>query len=416
MNYVIIVDAKSQELNLLISQIEERVNISTIIFSSVSDAKKFVETQPYGTVKVLILNISHSLDNYTPISGIGTILITKGVPLQSKNILLSKGLIESVTDYSTPNKRYIISLLERNRVIQSVKVLICDREKLTRNLLIRNLASIGITSVEAKNGKQALEIIHNSPEICMVFIGRHIQIIDEFSLMREIRKKQNKFDLPIIGLVNEEDSEEVEIQFLRHGATDCLQKRFSTPLALEYLQSRVMLSFQQVLARLEITNLAQKDFLTGLNNRRHFFEIGQSVFENYKRGNITLTVAMLDIDNFKRVNDVYGHPAGDMAIVAISNELEKQLRKSDTVARFGGEEFCVLLTGSDPVDSLAVMERIRAAVEEIEIKSDDNSFSFTVSIGMTVQPNKTLDDMIKVSDDLLYRAKNAGKNRVISDL
>ncbi len=126
---------------------------------------------------------------------------------------------------------------------------------------------------------------------------------------------------------------------------------------------------------------------------------------------------MIDIDDFKKVNDSFGHPAGDMAIISLAEQLDHEVRKTDLVARFGGEEFCVILSGIDKEQAVAVMERIRKALEEkVHTSESGEEFSITVSIGITVNEEKTLEDMVKEADRLLYTAKASGKNCVISNV
>ena len=105
-------------------------------------------------------------------------------------------------------------------------------------------------------------------------------------------------------------------------------------------------------------NLANRDYLTGLYNRRYLFEAGHGLFENARRDNLDLAVAVIDIDHFKRINDIYGHDVGDVALIAMAKVLAASFRTTDLVARLGGEEFCVLAV--NPQAALVLMERLRS--------------------------------------------------------
>jgi diguanylate cyclase (GGDEF)-like protein len=158
--------------------------------------------------------------------------------------------------------------------------------------------------------------------------------------------------------------------------------------------------------------MASRDFLTGSYNRRFFFESGKAIFAKAKRKQEKIAAAMLDIDKFKNVNDTYGHDAGDVAIQEIAVILNKNLRASDLVARFGGEEYCILLEDIKLEDLKKLFEKIRAAFESNVITAGKVSFSYTVSIGIFYGLEDTLDEMVKKADEGLYFCKENGRNQV----
>jgi len=157
---------------------------------------------------------------------------------------------------------------------------------------------------------------------------------------------------------------------------------------------------------------ATKDYLSGAYNRRYFFDIGSSLFLKAQRKKSAVAVVMLDIDDFKKVNDVYGHKAGDKGIVHIKKVLEANLRKSDLFARFGGEEFCILLDDISLKDVTMLLEKIRKEFEVSVLRDSKNQFSFTVSFGVAYGMMDSLEDMINLADKALYKAKSKGKNNV----
>ena len=135
------------------------------------------------------------------------------------------------------------------------------------------------------------------------------------------------------------------------------------------------------------------------------------------RNNQDLSIVMVDIDDFKQVNDTYGHAVGDEAIILLAKELEKDIRDSDIVARFGGEEFVILLYNANLNQALKISDKLRKKVENLEIDSFKRKIKFTVSMGVA-QFNTKIDDnvianTIKRADDALYVAKNSGKNKVV---
>jgi diguanylate cyclase (GGDEF)-like protein len=150
-----------------------------------------------------------------------------------------------------------------------------------------------------------------------------------------------------------------------------------------------------------------------LYNRRYFFEVAQTLYANASRQNLSLAVAMLDIDFFKKTNDTYGHKAGDAALQHIAWFLKERFRKTDLVARFGGEEFCILTCNIEPERILKIFDDVRAMIAQLEIPVDHHTLRVTVSIGICTQLKPSLELMINEADARLYEAKNQGRNRVI---
>jgi len=160
------------------------------------------------------------------------------------------------------------------------------------------------------------------------------------------------------------------------------------------------------------TEIANKDFLTNAYNRRFFFDASQAIISRAKRNNYSLAIATIDIDHFKVVNDTYGHDAGDEAIKEVVKILNIQLRDSDLFARFGGEEFCIIIENISQEETLLIFEKIRLAFQDNVIQYNDLSISYTVSIGISYGFNNSINEMILTSDKALYNAKSNGRNQI----
>ncbi|MBL8516626.1 MAG: diguanylate cyclase [Betaproteobacteria bacterium] len=165
-----------------------------------------------------------------------------------------------------------------------------------------------------------------------------------------------------------------------------------------------------------LREMAVTDPLTGALNRRRFMELGEQEFHRTRRTGEPLSVLMLDIDHFKRVNDTRGHPAGDAVIRALADITKQSLRALDTVARLGGEEFAALLPMTPLAAAAEVGERIRAAVAASPVAWEDRPIAFTVSIGAAeLQPTgQHFEALLASADQALYEAKHGGRNRVVA--
>jgi two-component system cell cycle response regulator len=160
--------------------------------------------------------------------------------------------------------------------------------------------------------------------------------------------------------------------------------------------------------------LSTADSLTGAFNRRHFMAVMDKEQKRAERYATGFSLLMLDIDHFKRINDSYGHPVGDLAIKAMAGACQKHLRPTDMLCRYGGEEFIISLPHTDEAGAVIAGERIREAVSKIEIPLPDGQLvRFTVSIGVTTFAKKSrLEQLIACADEALYAAKQAGRNQV----
>lgn len=169
----------------------------------------------------------------------------------------------------------------------------------------------------------------------------------------------------------------------------------------------------------ELHRLSIMDNLTNIYNRRYFFEMSQKLIATAFREQKPLSLIMLDIDYFKRVNDSYGHQAGDYILIDLVKELEKVMRKSDVFARIGGEEFTILLNNTSLEGAKVIAEKMRLTIEnKVFIYNNTTSIDITISLGISElnTENTSIEDLYKQADKQLYIAKNNGRNRICASL
>lgn len=170
---------------------------------------------------------------------------------------------------------------------------------------------------------------------------------------------------------------------------------------------------QKIQAALQ--EMATTDPLTGILNRRHFYALAEHAVERMQHHNRPLSVIMLDIDHFKRVNDTYGHAVGDQALIKIASLLQKNMRQADLVARYGGEEFVILLPETNLAQAIRIAERLRKQVPKLGIDVRYPQLILTVSLGIADdggQQAPSLSDLLGWADQALYKAKQSGRNRI----
>jgi diguanylate cyclase (GGDEF)-like protein len=174
-------------------------------------------------------------------------------------------------------------------------------------------------------------------------------------------------------------------------------------------EQRLMLMSQ------ELEKLATTDYLTGIRNRRYFYQVARAEFSRSQRDLMKITVLILDLDKFKLINDTYGHSAGDLVLQGVTKTINELLRDYDLVARIGGEEFAILLPSTDLAQGHVIAERIRNAIELMRIPFENTELKITTSIGMADNSGaiETFEEMILIADRYLNFAKGNGRNQVI---
>ncbi len=211
--------------------------------------------------------------------------------------------------------------------------------------------------------------------------------------------------------------------FLLNRVSDCL-----TPFIVSwavFLGAALMRYFRTTLENVQLQNKASTDPLTGLSNRRVLEARADEEFEKLVRAKIQrktdiesdLCLMMVDIDDFKKINDRYGHPFGDEALKNVSFSLRSTTRKNDLIARFGGEEFCLLLPNTRKEEALQIAEKIRGSIADQKYNYVNRMVSFTVSIGVAASKKDGLvafKALLNAADQALYEAKKTGKNRVVA--
>jgi diguanylate cyclase (GGDEF)-like protein len=234
--------------------------------------------------------------------------------------------------------------------------------------------------------------------------------MDGFKLVQNIRCKYEKSDLIIIGLSAEGHSN-LSAKFIKNGANDFLQKPFNQ----EEFYCRVIHNIESLELLEAVRDAANKDHLTGLYNRRYFFDQGSPIYDHAAETQTPMAAVVLDIDHFKNVNDTYGHEVGDKVLIGFAEILTDTLGRF-LMARTGGEEFFALLPGLDNEKAVAYIDKVRSIVSSTPFEVGlDEPLYVSFSAGVSNVLLESLDEQISRADEHLYRAKDAGRNFVIGD-
>ncbi|MGH7503483.1 MAG: diguanylate cyclase [Longimicrobiales bacterium] len=298
------------------------------------------------------------------------------------------------------------------------RILVVDDNRDNAEIISTRLRFRGYEVEQAGTGEIALAAIHSIPPD-LVLLDVMLPDIDGFEISRRVKGDSELPFIPII-LVTARDSTEDKIMGFDAGADDYLTK----PIVFSELEARVrsMLRIKRLQDELEAKNrelerLSISDGLTGLYNHRHIHGLLREEFERSSRTSEALSVAMLDLDHFKSVNDTYGHQAGDSVLQQLADILRVTARDVDRLGRYGGEEFLAILPATSADGAEVFVERVRAAVERHPFHiGRDEPLGMTISGGVATYPHEAVwstEMLIRRADEALYAAKARGRNRVL---
>ena len=411
---ILIVDDDSVVLEVLKNKIKSKIaNINILSALSYKDAVKHI-LEKNNTIDVAILDLnlpdvySGAIVDYAMKKDIPTIVLTANSNENLKSILIKNKILDYIIKGGKRGIDHAVDSAVRLLKNQGKYILVVDDSPVQLAQAAQVLERMKFNVVTATNGLEAYGILSNGNiKFSVVLTDFNMPKMDGMDLTLKIREEFDKDELGVIVL-SANDTPDLSSQFISVGANDFLNKPYSEIELITRMNSNL-----ELLDLFEKTrDMANKDFMTGAYNRRYFFEAGEAIFEKAQRGNRDIAVAMFDIDKFKNINDTYGHDVGDAAIKEVSNILSEHLRNSDLMARFGGEEFCVLLENISLSDVGMLFEKIRIVFERNVIKINDLEIQFTTSIGICYGMEKDLETMIKKSDDGLYFYKNNGRNQI----
>lgn len=413
MKKLLIVDDDKLILSIFSEKFSENENLELLIATSYKGGvEHIVKNKNNIHAAIIDLNLPDAEDgemaNYTLSKKIPTVILTGKYNKSIKNTLLKYDTLDFITKDC---KRSILnSIFTIKRILNNydTNVLVVDDSKLQRNILKNILKAMYLNVFTAKNGKEALMIIENSKiDFSLVITDYNMPFIDGMELIAQLREDYNKDQLGIIAL-SSNNMPELSSDFIKIGANDYINK--------PYTKIEVITRVNSILDLLDLfkenREMAFKDFLTNSFNRRYFFTSGQTIFNKVKRKKENIAIAMIDIDNFKSINDNYGHDVGDISLKTTAKILKSSLRKSDLIARFGGEEFCIMLENISYENCVKLLKKLKTTFEENSIEYNNIELNFTISIGLYYGKATKLTDLIKFADKALIAAKNNGKNQM----
>lgn len=301
--------------------------------------------------------------------------------------------------------------LYSQKLNDNTRILVIDDAKDILALLEFELSEENYQVLTAESAAAGLAIL-NKRSVDLILLDIVMPEMSGLEALAKIKSDDELKDIPVIMLSASEQSEDI-VAALDLGAADFVSK----PYIYQVLTARIRTSLRLQHKTRALQSMALTDFLTKINNRRQFYALAKAALSKNKKEQDSLSIAVMDIDHFKQINDTYGHDIGDQVLIGFSKFLASFFREYDIVGRVGGEEFCVCLPGTGLEKGFHACERFRQEFENhptsVLVDERDYQLNVRVSIGISEAiPNSELDLLIKQADKALYTAKNNGRNCV----
>ena len=407
---ILVVEDSRALTNMIRRKLENDLPVIVDITHSLEETRDLLEVSQDYMMAVLDLNLPDAPNgevvDYVSSKNIPAVVLTGSFNPSVRQALFSKNVIDYLVKESRADLEHISALIRSLSENKDIKILVVDDSRVSRYRTAALLKRRGYQVLEAEDGVVGRQVAEKE-HVQLVITDYNMPEADGFELVKNLRQTHGKDVMSIIGLSSEDDSA-VSAGFLKLGANDFLKKPFS----VEEFFCRVSQNLELLHLITRIREQSNSDHLTGLFNRRYFFQNGRRIYRRSLHGKKSLAIAMIDIDHFKKINDSYGHDGGDEVLRTVARTLSHCFRPGDLLARFGGEEFCIMMQEITADQALEKLEEVRKGIAQLQISYGKHTIGVTISVGLCTQTSDDLEAMIKEADLQLYKAKEGGRNQV----
>ena len=411
MSQRLLVVEDSKPIATVIKQIAQSLNYEVVIATTLAQVEEILS----GDVDFFAATVDFALPDANDGEAIACVLshkipsvvMTGKMDDATRQKILAQPVIDYIPKENSQAFLYLKRVLHWQQTNSQNEILVVDDSSSARNHIVELLKRRNFCVHTANNGVQALEKLKQHNKIKMVVTDLEMPEMDGITLTNEVRKKYTREQLAIIGISGAENGIH-SARFIKNGADDFLRK----PFCPEEFYCRITQNIESLNNIAQIQHAANTDYLTDLLNRRAFINNAKQRIAEYVKRNVTYCLAVLDIDYFKKVNDTYGHDAGDQVLKVLALYLRKHFG-SGLTARLGGEEFAVLMHGVDSDQLYNKLDDFRRELSVSSLPVGDTHISVTISIGVVFDSNEELSKQMSEADNALYLAKDHGRNQII---
>ncbi|SHF81980.1 diguanylate cyclase (GGDEF) domain-containing protein [Marisediminitalea aggregata] len=408
---VLIIEDSSTSLALL-KKLVERAGLKPVVATTLAEARHiFLHSDPEHYLCAIVdyhlpdapngEAIDYAIESFIP-----TIVSTGKLDADTRNRVLAKDVVDYIPKENAQVFDYLMRLLSRLEKNKGIEVIVADPKRQNRTAMAALLRRHNFITLECATTEDVETLLGKHPNVKLLLIDSEIKGELATQFVAHLRKTYSKETLAILGLSADENNL-LSARFIKSGANDFVKK----PFCHEELLCRITLNIDLIEKVETIRRTANTDYLTGLPNRRHFFY----TVDQYQQAPLShQSVALIDLDHFKRINDTYGHDAGDAVLKAVARRIASHCADL-VVSRFGGEEFCVYLPDLPSEAAIERIEALRQHIASNPVNFKDQMLPVTASIGLTTASSTNVHEMLTRADKLLYQAKTGGRNQVAHD-
>lgn len=401
----------SKPIATVIKQIAQSLKYEVVIATSLAQVEELlsVDTDFFAATIDFALPDAHDGEAIACVlsHGIPGVVMTGKMDEDTRQKILAQPVIDYIPKENSQAFLYLKRILHWQITNSDNAILVVDDSSSARNHVVELLKRRNFSVFTANNGVQALEKLAQHRNIKMVITDLEMPEMDGIELTNEIRKKYSREQLAVIGISGASNGIH-SARFIKNGADDFLRK----PFCPEEFYCRITQNIESLNNIAKIQHAANTDYLTDLANRRAFFRGAEQRINEYIKKKVPYCLAMLDIDFFKKINDQYGHDAGDQVLKVLALYMRKHFG-SGLTARLGGEEFAVLLHGIDTDNLYNRLDDFRREIAIANIPIGEHHLSTSVSLGVVFSSDEPLSKQMSEADHALYLAKENGRNQIM---
>ena len=409
---ILLVEDNKALAKLIAKKMEDNTEMQVDVAHSLAEAQAFLTKAKDYFITLLDLNLADAPNgevvDFVASKGLPIIVLTGSMDDKTRETFMDKDIVDYVYKGNMSDVNYIFHMIDRLKNNKQYKVMVVEDVMQTRNDVKKILQNLQFQVFTAAHGEEAMNYFADNPDIKLVVSDYGMPVKDGLEVLKELREQKDKNELGVIMMTSANENVSGAV-FLKNGANDFIAK----PFLKEELICRVNNTIENMENINKIANFANKDFLTGLFNRRYFYDDMQGYLASLEENPMPYAVAVIDVDGLKNINDKYGQDSGDKILKLLAKKLIDDTKSSDIAARFGGGEFCVLLKNVSQEDAVKFFVGLRAAIAANPINIKNESVKISVSIGVTFgKSDYNVDEILELADEALYRAKQNGRNRV----
>lgn len=347
----------------------------------------------------------------TTAHGVPTIVFSSRFDPALQSRLFAKGIVDYVLKDSPASLSYLRELVLRLRTNRGIGALLLEDPAAPLDDAAEQLRRLQLGVTRVGSAKEALARLSAEEHHRLLVIDHDMDGFDAIDLIKQVRVRRGPEKVAVVSLARDADQTDM-VRLLKSGANEALAKDCPP----EEFLLRIGQNLDTIDRILKLTDAANHDSMTGLYNRRFLFDAGTRLYVECRRNGQPVSVALIDVDRFKQVNDLYGHEAGDLVIKSLADDLAASCGTGLLAVRLGGDEFCLLMPGHDLDAARACCGTVFERFRKRRHRFGGEEAHITLSIGVSTGTEDDLDEAIRAADEQMYAAKSSGRDRIVATM